>query len=133
MNICVIGTGYVGIVTTVVFADFGNQVWGLDVDEQKIGRIQKGIPPIHEPGLEEYLKKGINSGRSKFTSDYKQALKDTEAVFICVGTPQSETGDVDIKYVESAIESVAKHMTQPLTIVLKSTVPPGIHKHLKKY
>jgi len=132
MNICVIGTGYVGIVTTAVFADFGNQVWGLDVDEQKIERIKKGIPPIHEPGLEEYLKKGINSGRLKFTSDYKQALKATEAVFICVGTPQSETGDVDIKYVESAIESVAKHMTQHLTIVLKSTVPPGIHKHLKK-
>jgi len=131
MNICVIGTGYVGIVTTVVFADFGNQVWGLDVDEKKIERIKKGIPPIHEPGLTEYLKKGLKSGRLQFTSDYKQALKDVEAVFICVGTPQSETGDVDTKYVEAAIESVAKNMNKPLTIVLKSTVPPGIHKKLK--
>ncbi len=132
MNICVIGTGYVGIVTTVIFADFGNQVVGLDVDEKKIERIKQGIPPIHEPGLEEYLKKGLNSGRLTFTSDYKEALKDTEAVFICVGTPQSETGEVDTRYVEAAIESVAKHMTKPLTIVLKSTVPPGIHKQLTK-
>jgi len=132
MNICVIGTGYVGIVTTVVFADFGNTVWGLDVDSTKIERIKKGIPPIHEPQLEDFLKKGLNSGRLQFTSDYKEALKDAEAVFICVGTPQSETGDVDTRYVESAIESVAKHMTKPLTIVLKSTVPPGIHKQLTK-
>jgi len=132
MNICVIGTGYVGIVTTVVFADFGNNVWGLDVDKAKIERIKKGIPPIHEPGLEEILKKGLKSGRLKFTSDYSEALKDAEAVFICVGTPQSETGDVDTHFVEMAIESVAKNMNKPLTIVLKSTVPPGIHRDLQQ-
>ncbi len=132
MKITVLGTGYVGIVTSVVFADFGNDVVGLDVIEKKVDNCNKGIPPIHEPRLEEFLKRGLKSGRLTFTTSYKKALEDTEAIFICVGTPQSETGEVDLTYVESAIKEIAKYLDHKVLIVLKSTVPPGVHKHLSK-
>ncbi|NMC36457.1 UDP-glucose/GDP-mannose dehydrogenase family protein [Candidatus Beckwithbacteria bacterium] len=132
MNIAVIGTGYVGIVSAVVYADFGNQVWGVDIDPKRVETLKKGIPPIHEPRLDEFLQRGLKAKRLHFTSSYQEALDNCQIVFICVGTPQSDSGKVDLRYVETAVESIAKALKQPTTIVLKSTVPPGIHKHLTK-
>ncbi|MGI5828179.1 MAG: UDP-glucose dehydrogenase family protein [Patescibacteria group bacterium] len=130
MNIAVIGTGYVGVVTAAVFADFGNQIWGLDIDDQRVKGLTKGKSPIFEPGLEELLKRGLKGGRLHFTTSYKEALDNSDIVFVCVGTPQQHNGEVDLSYVEASIETIAKTMTKPTVIVLKSTVPPGIHKHL---
>ena len=132
MNLTVIGTGYVGIVTAVVFADFGNQVMGLDIDPERVKALQKGIPPIHEPRLAEFLQKGLKSDRLQFTDSYQKALKNTEVIFICVGTPQDEEGKVDTKYVEAACDSIGKYLRNEAIIILKSTVPPGIQRELKK-
>ena len=132
MNIAVVGTGYVGIVSAVVYADFGNQIWGVDIDPKRVETLKKGIPPIHEPRLDEFLQRGLKAKRLHFTSSYQEALDNCQIVFICVGTPQSDSGEVDLQYVEAAVTSIAKALKQPTTIVLKSTVPPGIHKHLTK-
>lgn len=132
MNITVIGTGYVGIVTSVILADFGNNVWGLDINPKRIANLKKAIPPIYEPGLEDLLKRGVKSKRLKFTTSYKEALKKTDIIFICVGTPQSESGEVETKYVFAAVKDIAKNLKNESIIILKSTVPPGIHQELKK-
>jgi len=130
MNIAVIGTGYVGVVTAAVLADFGNQIWGLDIMEERVENLKKGISPIFEPGLEELLERGLKADRLHFTTSYKEALENTNIVFVCVGTPQKDNGEVELSYVESAVESIAQTITKPTVIVLKSTVPPGIHHHL---
>lgn len=132
MNITVIGTGYVGVVTSVVLADFGNNVWGLDIDTIRVKNLTKAIPPIYEPGLEDLLKRGVKSGRLQFTTSYKEALAKTDIIFICVGTPQSDTGEVDTQYVFAAIEAISHNLINESIIILKSTVPPGIHRQLRK-
>jgi len=124
-QICVIGVGYVGVVTGACFADLGNHVIALDVNEQRIENLKKGIMPIYEPGLEELVKRNVQAGRLKFTTDYAEAVKGTEFAFIAVGTPSGVNGEADLQYVAAAAKSIAENMTAPLIIINKSTVPVG--------
>jgi UDPglucose 6-dehydrogenase len=124
-QICVIGVGYVGIVTGACFADLGNRVIALDVNEQRIANLNKGIMPIYEPGLEELVMRNVRAGRLSFTTDFDEALNCTEFAFIAVGTPSAVSGEADLQYVASAAKSIAEHMTAPVIIINKSTVPVG--------
>jgi UDPglucose 6-dehydrogenase len=124
-QICVVGVGYVGLVTASCFADLGNSVVALDVDEKRVENLRKGIMPIYEPGLEELVKRNVKSGRLSFTNSYEEGLDGAEFAFIAVGTPSGVDGNADLKYVESAAKSIARNMTAPLIIINKSTVPIG--------
>ena len=124
-QICVVGVGYVGLVTGACFADLGNRVIALDVDQKRIDNLKKGIMPIYEPGLDELVKRNVAAGRLAFTTSYAEALKGNEFAFIAVGTPSGVNGEADLQYVASAAESIAKNMTGPLVIINKSTVPIG--------
>lgn len=124
-NITVIGVGYVGLVTGTAFADLGNKVTALDISQERIDNLKKGILPIYEPGLQEVVDRNVNAGRLNFTTNYEDAVKDAEFVFICVGTPQGVDGEADLQYVRAAAESVAKTMQHPMIIINKSTVPVG--------
>lgn len=124
-RICVVGVGYVGLVTGACFADLGNRVVCLDIDEGKINKLKEGGVPIYEPGLEEVLRYNVEAGRLHFTTSYREAVTDSEFVFIAVGTPEGVDGEADLQYVRMAAESIAEVMEQPLTIVNKSTVPVG--------
>lgn len=124
-NITVIGAGYVGLVTGTGFADLGNKVCCLDIDESKISMLQNGEVPIFEPGLQEMIQRNVQAGRLTFTTDYDEALADAEFVFIAVGTPEGVDGEADLKYVGQAAKTIAKTMRRPMIIVNKSTVPVG--------
>ena len=113
-HICVVGVGYVGLVTAACFADLGNRVTALDVNEQRVENLKKGIMPIYEPGLDELVKRNVNGGRITFTTSYSEALKDAEYAFIAVGTPSGESGEADLQYVEAAAKSIAQNMSGPL-------------------
>ncbi|MCD6401280.1 MAG: UDP-glucose/GDP-mannose dehydrogenase family protein [Anaerolineales bacterium] len=124
-HICVVGVGYVGLITAAGFADLGNKVLALDIDERKITNLKKGVMPIYEPGLEELVTRNVEAGRLSFTTDYSEAIKGTEFVFIAVGTPSGVDGEADLRYVEAAATAIAKNMVEPLIIINKSTVPVG--------
>ena len=124
-NIAVAGTGYVGLSTGTCFADMGNKVTCIDINEEKIEMLRRGEVPIYEPGLSEMIVRNVRAGRLRFTTDYEEALSDAEFVFICVGTPSGVDGEADLQYVRMAAESVAKTMTHPLIVINKSTVPVG--------
>jgi len=124
-QICVVGVGYVGLVTASCFADLGNRVVALDVDEKRVENLKQGIMPIYEPGLEELVKRNVKAGRLSFSASYPEALKGAEYAFIAVGTPSAVDGNADLKYVASAAKSIAENMTAPLIIINKSTVPIG--------
>ncbi|MGD8406809.1 MAG: UDP-glucose/GDP-mannose dehydrogenase family protein, partial [Anaerolineales bacterium] len=124
-QICVVGVGYVGLVTGACFADLGNRVIALDVNEERIENLKKGIMPIYEPGLEELVERNVGAGRLSFTTSYKEAVEGTEFAFIAVGTPSGVNGEADLQYVASAATSIAENMTGPLIIINKSTVPVG--------
>jgi UDPglucose 6-dehydrogenase len=125
MRIAVVGTGYVGLVAGTCFAESGNNVVCLDIDEDKIERLRQGEVPIYEPGLEELLKRNVHDGRLSFTTSYTDAIGNAQAVFIAVGTPPGDDGSADLRYVLAAARSVAEHMTGYLVVVDKSTVPVG--------
>ena len=124
-TICVIGTGYVGLVTGACFSDLGNEVICLDVVESKIENLKKGILPIYEPGLEEIVKRNYEAGRLKFTTDYSEAVPSADFIFIAVGTPQGDDGGADLTYVQSAASTLAKYLRGTTVIINKSTVPIG--------
>jgi UDPglucose 6-dehydrogenase len=124
-HICVIGTGYVGLVTGTCFADLGNHVVAIDVNEEKIADLKRGIMPIYEPGLKEMVERNYAAGRLQFSTSYEEGLKDAEFVFICVGTPEGVDGEADLRYVRAAAETIARTMDHPLIIINKSTVPVG--------
>lgn len=124
-NITVVGAGYVGLVTAACFADLGNRVIAIDIDEEKIRGLKKGIMPIYEPGLEEIVSRNADAGRLRFTTTYPEALQGAEFVFIAVGTPEGVDGEADLKHVRAAAISIAQAMTAPLIVVNKSTVPVG--------
>ena len=107
-KICVIGTGYVGLVTGACFADLGNQVTCLDIDPERISKAQQGIMPIYEPGLEQLVMQNSRAGRLRFTSDYADALAGADFAFIAVGTPSGVDGEADLQYVRSAAEAIAE-------------------------
>ncbi|HLA07080.1 MAG TPA: UDP-glucose/GDP-mannose dehydrogenase family protein [Anaerolineales bacterium] len=124
-QICVVGVGYVGLVTASCFADLGNRVVAVDVDEKRVDNLKKGIMPIYEPGLEELVKRNVKGGRLSFTTSYPDALKGAEFAFIAVGTPSGVDGNADLQYVEDAARSIAEHMSNSLILINKSTVPIG--------
>ncbi len=137
MNLCMIGTGYVGLVSGTCFADLGNKVFCLDKNKEKIKLLNSGISPIYEPGLDELIKKNYDVGRLIFTSDLKKAISKSELIFICVGTPTKKNSqNVDLSFVYKAVKEIAKSTKKKKLIITKSTVPVGtgdeIDKILKK-
>ncbi len=126
-DICVVGTGYVGLVTGACFADLGNHVVCLDIDEEKVKILKAGEMPIYEPGLEETVRRNVAAGRLSFTASYDEAIREEQPkfIFIAVGTPEGVDGEADLRYVRMAAETIAEVMDHPLIIVNKSTVPVG--------
>jgi len=124
-NITVVGVGYVGLVSGACFADLGNHVTCLDINRERIKNLNQGIMPIYEIGLEELVARNVKAERLSFTTSYKDALKEAEYVFICVGTPSDVDGQADLRYVRMAAESIADAMDHPIIIINKSTVPVG--------
>ena len=124
MNIAVIGTGYVGLVTGTCLADIGHHVLCIDTDSHKLSRIVSGDLPIFEPGLDELVAQNIERQRLAFHNTVPD-LADYDAVFIAVGTPSNDEGDLDLEYVKSAATSIAPKLSGHTTVVIKSTVPPG--------
>lgn len=125
MNLTVIGTGFVGVVSAAVYASFGHQVTGLDVDQRKIESLKQSIVPFFEPNLTELLAEQQKSGRLTFTTDYHEAIHDADIIIIAVGTPSAPDGQADLKYVFMSAESLAPHLKPDAIVVVKSTVPPG--------
>ncbi|GCE11119.1 UDP-glucose dehydrogenase family protein [Tengunoibacter tsumagoiensis] len=124
--ICVIGTGYVGLVTGTCLADMGNTVTCIDIVQEKIDRLKQGILPIYEPGLEEMVERNVHAGRLNFTTSYSEALKDCEFIFIAVNTPTGDKqGGADMRFVESAARSIAQELDHYAIVINKSTVPVG--------
>ncbi|MBM3144762.1 MAG: UDP-glucose/GDP-mannose dehydrogenase family protein [Chloroflexi bacterium] len=124
-QICVVGVGYVGLITAAGFADLGNRVIALDISKEKIEGLKRGKMPIYEPGLEELVERNVKAKRLTFTTSYAEGIEDTEFVFIAVGTPSGVDGEADLQYVEAAARSIAEAMSEPLIIINKSTVPVG--------
>lgn len=125
MNICVIGTGYVGLVTGTIFADLGNEVICVDKNPEKVAMLERGEMPIYEPGLEEMVARNVQDRRLFFTEDLHHAVERSEVVFICVGTPPQPNGDPDMSYVQGAAKEIALALNHYKVIVNKSTVPVG--------
>jgi len=132
MNICVIGTGYVGLVTGVIFADLGNDVTCVDKIKEKIDSLNKGIMPIYEPGLEEMVKRNVVDNRLFFSTDLHGAVEKAEIIFICVGTPSKDNGETDLSFVEDAAKGIAKSINGYKIVVNKSTVPVGTGDFVRK-
>ncbi len=141
MNLAIIGTGYVGLVTGACFAETGNNVICMDIDAGKIKKLQRGIVPIYEPGLEELVKKNLNAGRLKFTTDLEYAVKNSEIIFLCLPTPPGKDGNADLSIVFNVVKDIAKFLKQiakssnsitKKIIVSKSTVPVGTADKIKE-
>ena len=131
MNIAIVGTGYVGLVSGTCFAEMGAHVTCVDVDTQKIQKLKDGIMPIYEPGLEELVKRNVEFGRLNFTTDLTEVLDDVEVVFSAVGTPPDEDGSADLKYVLAVAKQFGQHINKYTILVTKSTVPVGTAKKVK--
>ena len=131
MNIAIVGTGYVGLVSGTCFAEMGAHVTCVDVDAAKIEKLQNGIMPIYEPGLEELVKRNVEFERLKFTTDLTEVLDDVEVVFSAVGTPPDEDGSADLKYVLAVARQFGQHINKYTILVTKSTVPVGTAKKVK--
>lgn len=125
MKIAVVGTGYVGLVTGTCFAEMGNKVWCVDVDERKISMLREGEIPIYEPGLKEMVQENSARGHLHFTTDIGEALQEATVCFIAVGTPMGEDGSADLSYVEAVARDIGRHMVRHMYVVDKSTVPVG--------
>ena len=131
MNIAIVGTGYVGLVSGTCFSDMGINVICVDVDQTKIENLKKGIIPIYEPGLEEMVKKNIKVGRLKFETDLTRVLDDVDVVFSAVGTPPDEDGSADLKYVLAVAKTIGQNINKYTVVVTKSTVPVGTAAKVK--
>ncbi len=125
MNICVVGVGYVGLVTAACFSEFGIDVTCVDIDAAKIAQLQTGLVPIYEPGLEELVKKNLREGRLRFTTDLTEGVEHALVVFLAVGTPPQGDGSADLRFVDAVAREVAETMNGYKVIVTKSTVPVG--------
>lgn len=131
MNIAIVGTGYVGLVSGTCFAEMGAHVTCVDVDAQKIQKLKDGIMPIYEPGLEELVKRNVEFERLQFTTDLTEVLDDVEVVFSAVGTPPDEDGSADLKYVLAVAKQFGQNINKYTILVTKSTVPVGTAKKVK--
>lgn len=131
MNIAIVGTGYVGLVSGACFADTGANVTCVDVDTKKIERLKKGEIPIYEPGLDELVLKNVKAGRLKFTSSLPEVLNEQEIVFSAVGTPPDEDGSADLKYVLQVAKTIGQNLNKYLVVVTKSTVPVGTARKVR--
>jgi len=130
MHIAVVGSGYVGLVTGACFAEFGVDVICVDIAEDKIERLNRGESPIYEPGLDQLLKKNLEAGRLRFTTDIAGAVKQSLVIFIAVGTPPQSDGSADLSFVERVAETIAQHMDSYKVVATKSTVPVGTGKRI---
>lgn len=131
MNIVIVGTGYVGLVSGTCFAEMGTNVTCVDIDKVKIDKLNKGIMPIYEPGLEELVKKNVREGRLHFATDLCSVLDDVEIVFSAVGTPPDEDGSADLHYVLDVAKTVGQNINRYTLLVTKSTVPVGTAQKIK--
>lgn len=131
MNIAIVGTGYVGLVSGTCFAEMGVHVTCVDVDTEKINKLKNGIMPIYEPGLEELVKRNVGFGRLQFTTDLTEVIDDVEVVFSAVGTPPDEDGSADLKYVLAVARQFGQSINKYTILVTKSTVPVGTAKKVK--
>ena len=132
MNIAIVGTGYVGLVSGTCFAETGVNVTCVDVDAAKVERLQRGEIPIYEPGLDEMVRKNVAAGRLKFTTDLAACLNDQEIVFSAVGTPPDEDGSADLKYVLQVARTIGQNINRYLVVVTKSTVPVGTARKVRQ-
>jgi UDPglucose 6-dehydrogenase len=133
MKIVVAGTGYVGLVTGACLAEVGHHVICVDIDEKKVELMKKGISPIYEPGLEKLLKDNYRIGRLDFTTDYRNAYRDADIIFIGVGTPENEDGSANLKFVYKVAKQIANSIEKDCLVVIKSTVPIGTNDEIEKY
>ena len=133
MKLSVAGTGYVGLVAGVCFAEKGHMVTCVDVDEEKLALMRNGVSPIYEEGLEELLKKNIAAGRLFFTSDYQSAYSDADAIFIGVGTPEQPDGSANLRYIAAVCRQIAQCVTRDCLVVVKSTVPVGTNDKVEQF
>ena len=131
-NICVTGTGYVGLVTGACLADFGNNVVCVDIDESKIERLKQSEVPFYEPGLQEIVKRNVERRRLSFSTDVGKGIEESTVIFVAVGTPMSPEGEADLSYVEMVARSVGEHLNGYKVVVLKSTVPAGTSNLVEK-
>ncbi len=131
MKITVIGTGYVGLVTGVCFAESGNHVVCVDIDENKVNTLKQGIPTIYEPGLETLLKKNVEANRIRFTTDIQEGIQHGKVIFLALPTPPNEDGSADLKYVLQTADLIGRSITEYKVIVDKSTVPVGTGEKVK--
>ncbi len=132
MNVAIVGTGYVGLVTGTCFAETGINVVCVDIDENKVERLRRGEVPIYEPGLDSLLQRNLEKGRISFTTSLKKGIKDAEAVFIAVGTPPDEDGSADLQYVLGVAREIGQHMEDYLVVITKSTVPVGTARKVQQ-
>lgn len=132
MKLAIVGVGYVGLVTGACFAEMGNTVVCVDIDDTKLNALRKGIIPIHEPGLESLVLNNTDAGRLIFTTDLASALEDAEVVFIAVGTPPNEDGSADLSHVLAVAKSIGEVLQHPIVVVDKSTVPVGTADQVRK-
>lgn len=131
MRVAVVGTGYVGLVTGTCFAEMGNTVWCVDINKIKIDNLKKGIIPIYEPGLSEMIERNFSVGTLNFTIDIRDALAESEVVFIAVGTPMGEDGSADLQHVLAVAKDIGINMKRHMFIVVKSTVPVGTSEKVR--
>ncbi|MBO0832029.1 MAG: UDP-glucose/GDP-mannose dehydrogenase family protein, partial [Actinobacteria bacterium] len=130
LRLTVVGVGYLGLTHAVCMAELGHQVLALDVDRAKIGKAARGEPPFFEPGLEPLLRKNVEAGRLRFTTEYAEAGDFGDVHFLCVGTPQSQDGSADLQYVRAAVDALAPYLRRRCLVVGKSTVPVGTARQL---
>ena len=131
MKLTIVGSGYVGLVAGTCFADSGNDVSCVDIDEVKIASLRAGEVPIYEPGLEQLIEKNVRERRLSFSTDLAGSVGQSEVVFIAVGTPEGETGDADLQYVLTAAENIGRALKRYTVVVDKSTVPVGTADRVK--
>lgn len=125
MKITIIGTGFVGLTSAVVYASFGHEICGIDIDQRKIDLLNQGVVTFYEPKLTEMVQDELERGKLSFTTDYKEGVSGAKIVMVCVGTPSREDGSVDTAYIEASLREMAKYITDGTIVVIKSTVPPG--------
>ena len=133
MKLVVAGTGYVGLVAGVCFAEMGHDVTCVDVDEKKVALMESGISPIYETGLQELMQKNNAAGRLHYTTDYRTAYRDPDAIFIGVGTPEQPNGSANLNYIAKVCRQIAENVERDCLVVVKSTVPVGTNDKVEQF